>query len=499
MLVAHIVTLFLAYKAIRYTNQLPKMPSMRNILLATLAVAFAGVVNAAPLVSRSQPMHWAVTRDNTVNSTGSANSTIIPGNTTTPYNVTGGFIPTTNTTINSTATHNFALAVAQDSPSSPLVLSFTNNFDTSSQINAYLTGLDGDGAAYFLLANSTAYYPPNPPSGQPPTEITEDIAIPLGAQGSTFTVNLPNYMTSGRIYFSVDTITFYVNYGKDGPAVVAPSFTNSADPNIDTNYGFVEFTWVEDGGVYSNLSYVDFVGLPISQVVTDATQGTCTVIGLPGNAVSTICSALAAQEAEDGQAWSTSCQTDSSGTPIRVLTPLHLIEIDSSALQNYYTDYINDVWTYYETNTLTISDDATGTYTGTVDTSTGLMTFNSGNTYAKPVITDILGCNSGPFANPGSDAAGGVIVPRFCAAFVRTTLLLSGGNLQPDGVPESEYYSVSPTDHYSRIVHATEVDGKGYAFSYDDVTPSGGATADGLCNAPEPVGITFTVGGTDAT
>jgi hypothetical protein len=37
----------------------------------------------------------------------------------------------------------------------------------------------------------------------------------------------------------------------------------------------------------------------------------------------------------------------------------------------------------------------------------------------------------------------------------------------------SSYYKESPSNHYSRLVHKYESDGLGYAFSYDDVNPSG--------------------------
>lgn len=407
------------------------------------------------------------------------------------------FVVTVNNTINATTLHNPSKPVAQNAPPSPLPLTFANNFGDG-QINAYLTGTDGDGAAFFLQSNGQPYYPSNPAAGIPPTTITADIAIPLNGQGQSVTVNLPNYVSSGRIYFSVGTMSFAVNNGDQGPVIVAPSFTNPTDPNADVNYGFVEFTWSETAGIYSNLSYVDFVGLVIAQILSTANSGTCKVEGLPANAVETICSGLSAQSAKDGQAWDQSCQKDSSGNDIRVLAPLHLIEIDSSALNGYYDPYIDKVWEYYTNNELEITAGDIGNFTGKVDSS-GQLTFNEGGSYSKPVLADILGCNSGPFANPaGLPAANQAIVPRLCAAFVRSTLLLTNGNVQPDGITDpSQYYPTdgTPTDHYARLVHDAETDGKGYAFAYDDVHPDNAEDVSGLCNAPDPTGITFTVGG----
>lgn len=410
------------------------------------------------------------------------------------------YIITVNNTINGTTIHNAAQPVASNAPPSPLPLTFTNNVG-GGQVNAYLTGTDGDGAAFFLQANGQPYYPPNPAAGIPPTTITADIAIPLSGQGQSVTVNLPNYVSSGRIYFSVGTMSFAVNNGPSGPVVVAPSFTNPTDPSADTNYGFVEFTWSETAGIYSNLSYVDFVGLVISQIMSTATSGTCQVKGLPSDAVSTLCSGLSAQAAKDGQAWDQACQKDSSGNPIRVLAPLHLTELDSSALQGYYDPYVDQVWSHYQSNTLEITAGDIGNFTGTVDSS-GNLNFNEGGSFQKPVLADILGCNSGPFANPSgtdpSTTARKAIVARLCAAFDRSTLLLNGGNISPDGITDpSQYYPTdgTPTNHYARLVHAAEVDGKGYAFAYDDVTPDGAPDVSGLCQATDPTGITFGVGG----
>ena len=405
------------------------------------------------------------------------------------------YIVTNNNTINSTSVHQGNAVVAANAPSTALPLTFVNNFAGSSSINAYVTGTDGDGAAFFLQSDGTPFYPANPVAGIPPTTIIQNIAIPLSTHGNSITVKLPNYISSGRIYFSAGTLSFAVNYGGTGAVVVAPSFTNPTDPNADANYGFVEFTWTEDGGIYSNLSYVDFIGLVIGQVLNTASNGQCTVKGLPSGAVATVCNALKQQAAIDGQAWDQSCQTDTTGTPIRVLAPLHLTEVDSGALSGYFDSYIDQVWDHYTTNSLTVTAGDIGNFTGSVD-STGMMTFDQGGSFQKPVLADILGCNSGPFANPvGAAEARLAIVPRLCAAFDRSTLLLEGGNVQPDGVAVNDYYTVSPTNHYSRIVHANEPDGKGYAFAYDDVHPSSSADISGLCSDANPVGLTFYVGG----
>ena len=51
---------------------------------------------------------------------------------------------------------------------------------------------------------------------------------------------------------------------------------------------------------------------------------------------------------------------------------------------------------------------------------------------------------------------------------------------------------------YSRLVHAANVDGHGYAFRYDDVTPDGGVGQEGAMSRPNPELLTVTVGGLNA-
>jgi hypothetical protein len=69
---------------------------------------------------------------------------------------------------------------------------------------------------------------------------------------------------------------------------------------------------------------------------------------------------------------------------------------------------------------------------------------------------------------------------------------------QPDDEEVSTYYTNSTTNHYARIVHAANVDGRGYCFPYDDVTPTGGADQSGYVADPTPANFLVTVGGGNA-
>src|SRR6185312_12638780 len=104
-------------------------------------------------------------------------------------------------------------------------------------------------------------------------------------------------------------------------------------------------------------------------------------------------------------------------------------------------------------------------------------------------------CSTGPFANASGEM--GALIARISAAFNRSTLLTDTD--QPDGENPSNYYQNSITNHYARIVHAANLDGRGYAFPYDDVTPNGGTDQSGFVADPNPTLLTIAVGGGTAT
>ncbi|QKX62567.1 uncharacterized protein TRUGW13939_09728 [Talaromyces rugulosus] len=108
--------------------------------------------------------------------------------------------------------------------------------------------------------------------------------------------------------------------------------------------------------------------------------------------------------------------------------------------------------------------------------------------YVKPTAADIFSCSSGPFDIDVTDNdIHQLVVPRLCAAFVRSSLLLD--NIQPSS-DLMAYYSATPTNYYSKFVHDYEPDGKGYAFSYDDVCQS----QSGLVTSKTPTSLTVTIG-----
>lgn len=377
--------------------------------------------------------------------------------------------------------------------STTLNIAFVNQ-SSSSNVNAYVTGqaLDHNNAVFLLQSDGkTPYYPTSPSSTGAPLAV--NCAIPLGAPGSTKSVVIPR-IAGGRIWFAIDNkLTFLLNPGPAGSssaALVEPSSTNPSDPNINISWDFCEFTFNESQ-LFANITYVDFVSIPIALTLQNTAGTTQHVTGTAANGLDVVCSGLQAQsKAENNNAWSSLIVRKPSGGNLRALSPNNAP--NKSAFQGYYQSYVDSVYSKYSSTQLSVDTQASyGTVSGTVRN--GALDFGAGGQFAKPSATDIFGCSTGPFADTSGERA--AFVPRIAAAFNRSTLLIDP--LTPHATP-AQYYQSSPTNHYSRIVHAANLDGRGYAFPYDDVTPTGGQDQSGAVHDGSPKLLTVTVGGGNA-
>ena len=373
---------------------------------------------------------------------------------------------------------------ASAATASTLSVALKNN-TSSNTVYAFVTGTAISNNALVLLESDgrTLYYPASPSSTLSPLAV--DCAIPLGGPGSTTTVTIPQ-IAGGRVWFSFDKpLTFLLN---PGPALVEPSVSNTSDPNINLMWDFCEFTY-NTSQLYADISYVDFVSIPIGISLTDTSGNVQNVTGMPANGLATVCSGLIAQNNADGAGWNQLIVT-SGGANLRALSPNNGIVMNSSLFTGYFQPYINQVWSKYSSSSLTIDTQASwGSVTGQV--SGGVLNFPGLVSYAQPAAADIFSCSTGPFANTAGEI--GAVSARLCAAFNRSTLLIDSD--QPDGESTANYYKNSITNHYSRIVHAANTDGLGYAFPYDDVAPASGANQSGYVSSGSPALWTITVGG----
>lgn len=367
-----------------------------------------------------------------------------------------------------------------------LQFAVTNTTDTD-QVWAYMTGiaLQHNSQRCLLKADGQSLYFPSSPSEilQP---LTEDCAIPLGAPGNTKTLTIPQ-IAGGRLWISKNSkLTFLLN---PGPALVEPSVLNPSDPNASVDFGFCEFT-LNDAQLYANISYVDFVPrTPIAIALDCADGSTQTVQGMEANGLDAICEGLVAQSRSDGRAWEKLVVKDSTGRNFRALNATHGDAVGAD-FQGYFEPYVERVWDKYRSSKCHIDTQAgPGVLSGSVDEGSHELVIGD-ERFGKPSTADILGCNSGPFTT-GPSATRNAIIPRLAAAFVRSTLLTE--DVHPSA--PAGFYREEVTNHYARVVHQCQKDGKGYAFAYDDVQPEGGEDQSGKVNAGDPRCFRVVVGG----
>ncbi|TPX18284.1 uncharacterized protein E0L32_002793 [Thyridium curvatum] len=364
------------------------------------------------------------------------------------------------------------------------------NMSDSDQVYAYVTGiaLQHDGRRVLLKANGHDLYFPESPSEilQP---LAEDCAIPLGAPGNTVTVHIPQ-LAGGRIWFSRGgKLTFLLN---PGPAIVEPSVLNPSDPNAAVDFAFAEFTLNADQ-LFANISYVDFVSrLPVALTLREQGGAVQHVSGMQPDGLDRVAEALREQAAKDGRPWDKLVVPGGpGGAPLRALNPTHGGAVGAS-FDGYFEPLVEEVWAKYCGCEMRINTQAAaGVVGGTVNAQGELVL--GGEAFGRPSTADVLGCNSGPFAT-GPSAARNAIIPRLAAALQRSSL----PEVDEHPSDPSTFYKREPTNHYCRIVHEHNLDGKGYAFAYDDVQPDGGADQSGKVNAGDPAEFLVAVGGQDA-
>jgi hypothetical protein len=380
--------------------------------------------------------------------------------------------------------------------STPSTLNITiKNNTTSSNCWAYVTGLDlNQNNAVFILRNDgvTPYYPTSPSAVG--SSLQQNCHIPLGAPGTSKVVTIPQ-IAGGRIWLARDAqLTFKLN---PGPAVVEPSVTNPSDANYNLFWSFAEFTY-NSSQLFANISYVDFVGLPIALTLENSSGAIQSVPGIPSDGLDQVCSLLTQQDAKDNAGWSKLIVKAPSGANLRALSPNSGIVMNNSLFKGYYQSYVNAVWAKYASTPLTVDTQNTwGVVTGTVSSSN--LTFPNVGSFPQPSAADIFSCSSGAFAGYANNTDEmGNITARLAAAFNRSTLLIN--TFQPAKETVSRYYvSDGVTNHYSRIVHQVCPDGKGYAFPYDDVAADDADNVAGTVSAGDPKTFTVSFGGLTTT
>jgi hypothetical protein len=176
-----------------------------------------------------------------------------------------------------------------------------------------------------------------------------------------------------------------------------------------------------------------------------------------------------------------------------VLAPGH--GIANGAFDRGYLDrYIDDVWSYYSSHTLTVTM-ALGTFRGSVSGTAFTFRNASGaviGTLPEPTTSDVFTCSGGtqPQGQPDETAILAVGA-RVCAGLNRATLSTAsrvGSDTQPT-TDASRFYGQPASNLYSKVMHDRAVSGRAYGFAYDDV-----ADFAPTIDEADPTTLTMTIG-----
>ncbi|GAA4591167.1 hypothetical protein GCM10023107_18870 [Actinoplanes octamycinicus] len=305
-----------------------------------------------------------------------------------------------------------------------------------------------------------------------------DVSIAGPANGGSTTIRVPRNL-SGRLYFSFGQ---KLDFRLTTDGLVQPAPWAGGDPNHDILFDWSEFT-VNSSGLWLNSSQVDMFAVPHVVSVTGSSGVTSVTGEVKQNGRQRVIDAIKASPA-----FAKSVVTRADGTVLRVLAPGKAA--DAGLMSPTYLDpYITSAWSAYEKKNLIVTpftDRPNVKYTGR--TAGGVMSFTDGSgktvaSFTKPSTANVWGCD-GALGAP-NDQVVGPIARTLCAALQRTTL--GRLDVQPSGTA-ADFYQGDPANLYAKVIHQNMVDGKAYAFAFDDVQNQESLVHDG---DPRAAAITF--------
>ncbi|WP_433295869.1 beta-1,3-glucanase family protein [Actinoplanes sp. CA-030573] len=304
-----------------------------------------------------------------------------------------------------------------------------------------------------------------------------DVSIPL--TGASTTIKIPRGL-SGRLYMSFGK---KLDFRLSTDGLVQPAPWAGGDPNHDILFDWSEFT-LDDGGLFLNSSQVDMFAVPHIVSVTGGNGAVLSTGELKAGGRQKVIDTI-----KGSPDFAKSVVTGADGTVLRVLAPGKAA--DAGLMSPTYLDsYINSAWSAYASKTLTVvpfGDRPDTKFFGRTAGNVMNFTDTSGNVVAsfnKPSTANVWGCD-GALGAP-NDQVVGPIARTLCAALSRGTL----GRLdtQPSGTG-ADFYQGDPANLYARAIHQNMVDGKAYAFAFDDVQNQESLVHDG---DPRLASITMT-------
>lgn len=335
---------------------------------------------------------------------------------------------------------------------------------------------------------------------------------------------------SGRINISLGEKlkTQLVKAGDDGRALwVAPNgWSNSADPNYNTLWDFVEFDYKlspDSGkpGMGVNTTQVQMVGIPTTLELKNSAAPSNDphfhqISGANGDGTrSKLIQAIRADDIFK------TLVVEGTGTNTNV-SPLRIISADNGirnardkvpnvphfAVTDFYDSYITQVWEKYKSEDLIMKTSAFGTFLGRVNAQDEMIFTQQGSrsvVVPKPGTNDVIigdGKLLADLPNAKTDAEKAVvgeIASTMSACFNRSTLLVFNQMVRnpQDFDPKnfSLFYQNQPTNLYSKLNHdlsrpTTQAPlGGAYGFGFDDNLNQSSVIIDN--NSPTSMTITI--------
>jgi hypothetical protein len=361
----------------------------------------------------------------------------------------------------------------------PESLPITVTNDTGrSGLHLYVLGVDLTTDELGYVDAEGGFTPWSLPGGPVPVD-APDASIPGPAVGASVTVDVPRNI-SGRVYFSFGS---KLNFGLVDAGLVQPAPWNPTDDNADILFDWSEFTFNEYG-LWLNSTQVDQFAVPHTVSVTGADGTTSTTGALVDGGRQKIIDAV-----EQTEGFEKTVVRGDDGQVLRVLSPGKATGVDAMSA-TYLDDYIDEAWSAYEDEKLTVvpfAHEPETKFFGTTSGTNLVFTNTAGEqvaSFAKPTTANVWDCD-GALAAP-NDHVVGPISRTLCAALHRGTL---GESSQEPVTDAGAFYQRDLTNHYSAIVHANMKDGKAYGFAFDDVTGQ-----ESLVHSGGPVKASITLG-----
>jgi hypothetical protein len=265
--------------------------------------------------------------------------------------------------------------------------------------------------------------------------------------------------------------------------LVQPAPWASGDGNAGILFDWSEFTY-NDAGVFLNSSQVDMFAVPHAVSVTGSDGQTQETGRLKPGGRQAVIDGLRADPVFGGLV-----QTRDDGTVLRVLAPGKGTDRGDFPA-DFLDGFIDAAWSTYASTELVVRpflDRPDTVFRGR--TSGDVLSFTDAGgaqvaAITKPTTANVWGCD-GRLAAP-NDLVVGPIARSLCAALQRGTL--GTQPVEPSTDPAT-FYRNAPVNLYNKLIHDAMVDGKAYAFAFDDV-----ANQESLVHSGDPVAIGITIG-----